>query len=85
MIFHTAIQHEIMKYEGISGTKAKYLILSDDKEKLLLHECFTYNTMENLQKQYDPTNGRKFKTFMGLEVVKVGITFQGSMGWGLGE
>lgn len=83
-VFQNAIIHEINQFEKNLGRKPKYLILSTEKEMLLVHECF-HSENYVIEKNYDPHSGRKFKQFAGLEVVTVGIQYQGSIGWGLGD
>lgn len=83
-VFQNAIFHEINQFEKNLGRKPKYLILSTEKEMLLVHECF-HSENYVIEKNYDQQSGRKFKQFAGLEVVTVGIQYQGSIGWGLGD
>ena len=83
-VFTNAIIHELTQYPRFKGKPAKYLILSHEKEMLLAHECFESDQYK-VDTKFDPDTGKKFKEFCGLEVVKVGIQYQGSIGWALGE
>ena len=85
--FINVIIHERQKYFEIFKKEPKYLILGEDKIKLLSHELLN-QTIKNevlyIQSTYDSSSRKQIKTFLNMEIVEPKIMYQGSIGWGLG-
>ena len=85
--FINVIIHERQKYFEIFKKEPKYLILGEDKIKLLSHELLN-QTIKNevlyIQSTYDSSSRKQIKTFLNMEIVEPKIMYKGSIGWGLG-
>lgn len=83
-VYANAITHAKFEYKKIHKKEPLFLMMSNENLKLLLHEAFQYNKM-NIDSVYDSTSRKQIKKFLGMEIIIVRISFQGSFGWALGD
>ncbi len=83
-VYANAITHAKSEYKKINKKDPLFLILCDEKLKLLLHEAFNDNKMK-IESMYDGASRKQVKKFLNMEIIIVRIAFQGSFGWALGD
>jgi len=83
-VFANAILNEQLKYKRTNKRDARFLILSDDNIKLLSHECMNDHKIK-IESIFDSSSRKQIRRFIGLEIVNVKNSFQGTIGWGLGD
>lgn len=86
--FINVIIHERQKYFEFFKKEPKYLILGEDKIKLLSHELLNQtikNELLNISSIYDSASRKQIKTFLDMEIIQPKIMYQGSFGWALGD
>lgn len=83
-LYANAISHAKYEYKKINKKDPLFLMMTNENLKLLLHEAFNDNKMK-IESVYDGPSRKQIKKFLGLEIVIVRISFQGSFGWALGD
>lgn len=83
-VYANAITHAKFEYKKIHKKEPLFLMMSNENLKLLLHEAFQDNKMK-IESVYDSASRKQIKKFLGMEIINVRISYQGSFGWALGD
>ena len=83
-VYANAITHAKFEYKKINKKEPLFLMMCNENLKLLLHEAFQDNKMK-IESVYDSASRKQIKKFLGMEIIIVRISFQGSFGWALGD